>query len=424
MTFWIISILMLITGLVMVLPRLLTGKTTTAKDNREQNISIAKERLAELENELEEGTLSRELYQQTLAELEKSLLVDIEDADNVAAKTRTTSGRLAAIALVIVVPLLSFLFYNMYGSPQHLAVKGPGQHPANIPTSAPATASATESPKETPSMEEMVSGLQKKIAENPADPNAWYLLGRLHAASGDFAASVAAYEKLVEVSDRQPTALVVLADSLAMTQDGSLAGRPVELINEALQKEPAHTTALWMAGQAAADNKQYLEAMDYWQQAANGLTDNEEMLGELTRMINEAAVLARQAGMQVPELALPETAPAVTINIDVSLAPSLQEQIQQNDVLFIFARAATGPPMPLAAVKRQAGDLPLNIMLDDSSLLRPDSSLSQYTELSITARISRSGQPVAQSGDLQSDAQLVKVEGSPAVQLIIDQVLP
>ena len=80
--------------------------------------------------------------------------------------------------------------------------------------------------------------------------------------------------------------------------------------------------------------------------------------------------------------------------------------------------------MPLAAVKRQAGDLPLNIMLDDSSLLRPDSSLSQYTELSITARISRSGQPVAQSGDLQSDAQLVKVEGSPAVQLIIDQVLP
>lgn len=422
MTFWIISILMVIAGLVMVLPRLLTGKTTTAKDNREQNISIAKERLAELENELKEGTLSRELYQQTLAELEKSLLVDIEDADNVAAKTRTTSGRLAAIALVIAVPGLAFLFYNMYGAPQHLAVKGPGQHPANIST--PATASSTESPKETPSMEEMVSGLQKKIAENPADPNAWYLLGRLYAASGDFAASVAAYEKLVEVSDRQPTALVVLADSLAMTQEGSLVGRPVELINEALQKEPTHTTALWMAGQAAADNKQYLEAIDYWQQAANGLTDNEEMLGELTRMIDEAAVLAREAGMQVPELVLPEAAPAVTINIDVSLAPSLQEQIQENDVLFIFARAATGSPMPLAAVKRQAGDLPLNIILDDSSLLRPDTSLSQYTELSITARISRSGQPVAQSGDLQSEAQLVKVEGSSGLQLIIDQVLP
>ena len=112
MTFWIISILMVIAGLVMVLPRLLTGKTTTAKDNREQNISIAKERLAELENELKEGTLSRELYQQTLAELEKSLLVDIEDADNVAAKTRTTSGRLAAIALIIAVPGLAFLFYN------------------------------------------------------------------------------------------------------------------------------------------------------------------------------------------------------------------------------------------------------------------------------------------------------------------------
>ncbi len=419
MSFWIITILMVAAGLLLVLPALRGKKVISPGGNREQNISIAQERMRELKSELEAGTLSQETYQQTLEELEKGLLIDVAAVEGEVNEAPAATGKRVLIALVIIVPLVSFGLYDRLGSPQYLDVAGPGNHAAmSSNTSSPSAA------KKLPSMEEMITGLQKKTADNPDDPDAWYLLGRLYAATEKFPESVKAYEKLVEVSDRQPTALVVLADSLAMTQGGKLSGRPLSLVMEALEKEPNHTTALWMAGQAAADQKQYTEAIDYWQRAALGLKDNKEMLGELRSMIDEAAVLAKQAGMEVAEVSLPESTSDVSMSIEVTIDPGLLQQIQENDVLFIFARAVSGPPMPLAAIKRQARELPVSIVLDDSSLLRPGSSLSQFEQLKLGARVSHSGQPVAQTGDLQSDVQVVKTGSKEVILLHIDKRVP
>ena len=419
MTFWIITILMVIAGLLLLLPALRGKKGSEPDGNREQNISIAKERMSELKNELEAGTLTQETYEETLEELEKGLLIDVADVDGTANIATAPAGKMIIIALVVLVPLLSFGLYELLGSPQYLDVAGPGNH-----ASMSSSTSVPSSAKELPSMEEMIVGLKKKTAENPDDPNAWYLLGRLYAATEQFPLSVEAYEKLVVVSDRQATALVVLADSLAMTQGGKLAGRPISLVKEALEKEPAHTTALWMAGQAAADQKQYLEAIDYWQRAAQGLQDDKEMLAELRTMIDEATVLAKGAGMEVAEVSLPETSAGNSISIEVTIDPSLLGQIGERDVLFIFARAVSGPPMPLAAIKRQARELPVSVVLDDSSLLRPGTSLSQFQQLKLGARVSRSGQPMAQSGDLQSAVELVEVGSKEAILLHVDQQVP
>lgn len=420
MTFWIITILMVIAGLLLLLPALRGKKGSEPDGNREQNISIAKERMSELKKELEAGTLTQETYEETLEELEKGLLIDVADVDGTATIATAPAAKMTIIALVVLVPLLSFGLYELLGSPQYLDVAGPGNH-----ASMSSTTSVPSSAKELPSMEEMIVGLKQKIAENPDDPNAWYLLGRLYAATEQFPLSVEAYEKLVVVSDRQATALVVLADSLAMTQGGKLAGRPISLVKEALEKEPAHTTALWMAGQAAADQKQYLEAIDYWQRAAQGLQEDKEMLAELRTMIDEATVLAKGAGMEVAEVSLPEASSAGdSISIEVTIDPSLLELIGETDVLFIFARAVSGPPMPLAAIKRQARELPVSVVLDDSSLLRPGTSLSQFQQLKLGARVSRSGQPVAQSGDLQSTVEVVEVASKEAILLHIDQRLP
>jgi cytochrome c-type biogenesis protein CcmH len=419
MTFWIITILMVIAGLLLLLPALRGKKGSEPDGNREQNISIAKERMSELQKELEAGTLTQETYEETLEELEKGLLIDVADIDGTVTIATVPAAKMTIIALVVLVPLLSFGLYELLGSPQYLDVAGPGNH-----ASMSSTTSVPSSAKELPSMEEMIVGLKQKTAENPDDPNAWYLLGRLYAATEQFPLSVEAYEKLVVVSDRQATALVVLADSLAMTQGGKLAGRPISLVKEALEKEPAHTTALWMAGQAAADQKQYLEAIDYWQRAAQGLQEDKEMLAELRTMIDEATVLAKGAGMEVAEVSLPEAPAGDSISIEVTIDPSLLELIGETDVLFIFARAVSGPPMPLAAIKRQARELPVSVVLDDSSLLRPGTSLSQFQQLKLGARVSRSGQPVAQSGDLQSTVEVVEVASKEAILLHIDQRVP
>jgi len=424
MSFWIIAILMVAAGLILILPALLGKKNSSSSDNREQNIRIAQERMAELKNELESGSLSQDTYQQTLEELEKSLLIDVTEAGREVNKLSNAPAKKSIIALVLFVPLLSFGLYKQLGSPQYMDVAGPGSHPIN-------TATATATPPqaaELPSMEEMISGLKKKTKDNPDDPDAWYLLGRLYAATEKFDESVKAYEKLVVVSDRQPTALVVLADSVAMTQGGNLSGRPLSLVMEALEKEPTHTTALWMAGQAAADQKDYLQAIDYWQGAAKGLKDNEEMLGELQSMISEAVGLAKEAGMDVKEST--QTTPPVavlsdsSIEIEVTIDPALLKEIKEDDVLFIFARAVSGPPMPLAAIKRQARELPVSLVLDDSSMLRPGTSLAQFEQLKLGARVSHSGQPIAQTGDLQSEVQVIRTGAGESILLHINQRLP
>jgi cytochrome c-type biogenesis protein CcmH len=416
MSFWIISILMVAAGLILLLPALVGKKTSLVYDNREQNIGIAQERISELKNELEAGTLSQQTYEQTLAELEKSLLIDVADTGEMKSSQPVSSGKIMTVILLIIVPLFSFGLYQQLGSPQYIDVAGPGKHPV-----APSGAADTG---KLPSMEEMIESLLAKTAENPNDPNAWYMLGRLYAASDRFADSVNAYERLVVVTERQPTALVVLADSLAMTQGGKLTGRPLSLVMEAIEKDPAHPTALWMAGQAAADQQKYTEAIDYWQRAAQGLKDDKETIAQLRSMIDEATVLAKQAGMEVKDTTLPESSPLVSVAIEVTIDPSLLSQIDENDVLFIFAREVSGPPMPLAAIKRQARELPVSVVLDDSSLLRPDTSLSQFTQLKLAARVSRSGQPISKSGDLQSEVKVIDLASDEVVLLHIDQQVP
>jgi cytochrome c-type biogenesis protein CcmH len=157
------------------------------------------------------------------------------------------------------------------------------------------------------------------------------------------------------------------------------------------------------------------------------LSDKPELLQQLDEQIQEVRVAAREAGVDlpdVPDVQLPDTVPAVAIGVAVSVDPSLQASLESSDTLFVFARAAEGPPMPLAAVKGTAGDLPAAITIDDAAMLRSGDKLSQYAELTITARITRSGQPMAASGDMQSDSVTVRPGYDKSVSLVINQRIP
>jgi cytochrome c-type biogenesis protein CcmH len=116
------------------------------------------------------------------------------------------------------------------------------------------------------------------------------------------------------------------------------------------------------------------------------------------------------------------TAPRLTVQ--VALDPKLKDQLDPNATLFVFARAASGPPMPLAIQRLKAGQLPITVTLDDSMSMMPAMTLSKFPQVVVGARVSKSGNAMAQSGDLQVLSASIDVRRAEPVALSIDQVVP
>jgi len=108
----------------------------------------------------------------------------------------------------------------------------------------------------------------------------------------------------------------------------------------------------------------------------------------------------------------------------VALDPALAAQAAPEDTVFIFARAAQGPPMPLAIVRLQVKDLPTDVTLDDSQAMMPAMKLSNYAEVVVGARVSKRGDALPASGDLQVLSDALQTQSTAAVSLTIDQVIP
>ncbi|HEY8681994.1 MAG TPA: hypothetical protein VIM06_02385, partial [Rhodanobacter sp.] len=111
-----------------------------------------------------------------------------------------------------------------------------------------------------------------------------------------------------------------------------------------------------------------------------------------------------------------------TLRVQVTLAPALKDKLAPGDVLFVYARAENGPPMPLAVARLDASQLPASVTLTDAMAMTPVMKLSSVTRVFVGARISHSGQPIAQSGDLEGDAGTVAVDSRTPIKISIDKV--
>jgi len=403
---------MIVAALALLLPAF-RSREAEAADREQLNVSIARERLAELETARDSGELDADAFAQARSELELSLAADLAERG----ESGRRGGKPLLLALITLVPLLAMGLYLQLGSPQFLDVAGPGAGGAMERVAAEA--------KEPASVEDMVATLEARLAEAPEDPDGWYMLGRSYMALSRYPDAVRAYEKLQALAGEHPTALVALADALAMTQEGDMTGRPAELVTRALAVAPDDPTALWLAGQAAEQQGDHQAAVGHWMKALPAMAEQPELAEQLRTLIAQAAVAA---GMSLEDLAkLKPVQPAVAeaaVRVRVRIAPALLAEVGPDDTLFVFARAVSGPPMPLAVGRYTLATLPEEIVLDDSSAMAPQLRISGFAEVNVQARVAKGGQPTAQPGDLQSAAMQVAVGADGVTELLIDQKLP
>jgi len=425
MTFWIIVALMLGLGVAVLVAVFLRKRPDITSSQREQNLLLAKEKLAELDQEKAAGNFDEETYAQAKEELEAGLLEDTEVEETVAT-VQPASARFAAIAVALLVPVLSVGIYMELGSPQYVEM-------SDAPNPGAQNPHAMNAGGNTPTMEELLQGLEERVQNTPDDTEGWFMLGRVYQSMNRFPEAAQAYEQLRKLTDDHPQALIALADTLAMVQGGKISGRPYDLVRQALDKEPDDSTALWLAGKGAVEAGDYQNAIYYWRRAEASLADNADFVRELRKMIAQVKQTAAQAGKELddPGSAVPQEAAAqpaaagsAAIKLSISLAPALQDKVSPGDRLFIFAKQVQGPPMPVAAVRITAGDLPASLAMDDGSMLQQGTKLADYQQLIVAARIAKGSQPSAASGDLQSAEVTVSVAAGKVVELVIDQIVP
>lgn len=421
--FFIVAALLVVAALLFVVPPLLRGdkSTTEAGTRRELNITVYQDQIRELERDLESDIITREQYERGREELERRMLEDVDAST--APSPASGMGRstvIAAVAVAGLVPVLAGGLYLYFGTP---AALDPEQRASS--GMAGMAGHGTEEDLRA-QIVAMVSRLEERLATNPEDGEGWAMLGRSYLWMERIDLAANALEKAVALNDRDPQLLVDYADALAMIGGQSLEGRPLELIERALRLDPNNQKGLWLAGTAAYERADFMQALDYWQRLRDLVPPGSDAALAMDNNIAEVRTLLGDAAPapapRVQQHA--DSAGAARIEGRVILADELRSRVEPGSTLFIYARAVNGPRMPLAVLRVPAGEFPFEFTLDDSLAMDASMSLSRFDEVQVLARISRSGGAMTQSGDLQGSTGAVRSVGGGPVTVVIDEVVP
>jgi cytochrome c-type biogenesis protein CcmH len=386
-----------------------------------------KSQLTKLDELIRAGSLTGKPARQARDKIEAELLAAVLQPDTLArheVAAAKPSARLM-LGLAAFVLLFGAAGYSWLGNREGLAL-APG-------VVAPPQADAGQHEIDAPQIEAMAQRLADRLKTQPDDAEGWAMLGRSYGVLGRYPQALAAYQRVLDLRPQDAQGYADYADALGMSQGRKLDGEPEKMIARALQLDPDNMKALSLAGTIAFDRGDHKLAVQLWERAQRKLEPSGEMARQLQGGIDEAR---QRAGMPVVALAAP-AAPAISaaasaagpvaqagasVQARISLAPALAAKAAPEDTVFIFARALQGSKAPLAILRRQVKDLPLEVTLDDSTAMSPALRLSTQTQVVVGARISKSGNAMPQPGDLQGLSPTVAV-GARGVQLVIADII-
>ena len=404
--FLVIGALLIAGAVLFIVPPLLSRPSRAGTTRDAVNVAVYRDQLRELEGDLRAGTLAADQHEKARREIEARLLADVGGGEAPAQAPRR--ARAAAFALGLAVPICALAVYLAVGNPRALlplTAGGGNQHGLSAQQ-----------------FEALVSRLAARMKDNPEDAEGWMMLGRSYAVLGRFGESSEAYAKAAARMPRDAQLLADYADALAMAQGRTLQGEPEKILLRALTIDPDNVKALLLSGTAAFNRNDPLAAIRHWERVLGLLPAESDMVQRVQASIAEARPLAGSPGGKA-QVAKPAQAQGGSrVSGVVRLAPELAGKVAPGDTVFIFARAAEGPRMPLAILRKRASDLPAEFTLDDSMAMTPQMKLSAFPSVVIGARVSKSANANPQPGDLQGLSAAVKV-GAKAVTVTIDTEL-
>lgn len=365
--FWIYAALLLFAALMLLLWPVLRGRKDQAEEDRTAlNIALYEEHIAELEAQHANGALSADQLKEGRLEADRELL---DDTDVGRPKQSVNLGNALPLIAALLVPVAGLGLYMYWGASEKVEL----------------TLSLAEQPK---TVEEMIKRLEDTVRLQPESVDAWYFLGRTYMSEQRPKEAAHAYEKTIELVGRQPDLLGQWAQALYFANGNKWTAELQSLLDEALSQDPNEATSLGLLGIAAFEDKRFQDAIDAWTQLSKALDPQDPSYQAIQTGIERArSSLAEtpQANAETnatQDTAAAEPAPAAVSDykllIDVTISDEMLKQTSGTDTVFVFARAESGPPMPLAAKRLTVADLPASIALTDEDSLLPQLKPVQY----------------------------------------------
>jgi cytochrome c-type biogenesis protein CcmH len=420
--FWVAAAVAVLIALAFVLPPLLRKKAVAAKAaRRDINIAVYRDQMKDMEADRASGLLSEAQFQTAKVELEARLAEDALTQTD-ASMTPVASRRLG-FTLAGVLPAAAFGLYFWLGNPAALTVIAEAQ--AN-PAAAAMAEGAAQGKHD---IMKMIQQVEEKTRSDPNDGEAWSMLAKTYAVVGHWPEALSAYEKAIKLRPDVPAVMTGYAEALAITNNRVLKGKPMELIMKALEKDPDDMKGLELAGIAAFQEQGFAKAAYYFKRLHKLLPPDSPYAQDIQEAQKEAARLSHQSLTGMDNLADADAgagkaaAPhGATLHGTVDIAPALKAKVGPDDPIFLFARAAGGGA-PVAAIRATSHKFPIEFELNDTMAMNPANKLSNFKEVSLVARISKSGDPKGAPGDLEGEIKTVKV-GAKDIKLTIDKIKP
>lgn len=419
-TFWIVAgALTLLVVAALVAPLLTRSRESARTAADAANIELYRDQLAELERDRVQGLLSEEQFEQARVELGQRLLADVPAGASEQPPLSEPSGPWRFVALAAL-PVATVMTYLVLGVPQSLEGKLPVQQASDAPADHAQNLAA------------LVERLAARLEQNPDDAEAWVLLARSNQMLGRAAEAVKALAKATALVPKSALLWADYADMLAASADGQWTPNAKEALAKSLALDPVLPKALWLAGSEAFVRRDFRSALDYWEKLAPLM----EPGSEAARMVqgNVAEARGLLAGAKSPPAvdqsiaAAPVVPPAAaaasaakeqSLSGVVALDPAVAGRVKPGETVFVFARAAQGPKMPLAIRRITVKDLPYTFSLDDSAAMAPGMTISAFDQVVVGARVSRTGDAVPKPGDFEGLSAPVK-PGSGGIRVTIN----
>jgi cytochrome c-type biogenesis protein CcmH len=429
LSFWLIATGMVLAASLTILVPLWHHRPRAATSRTEVNTEIFRERLAELQTEHREGRIDASQLSQLRTELERTLLADVPEEP----ERRGNDGRVprvAATCLALVIPLLGlgyFYLSGFRGAPQEwIALQARLSDPVERAVSRPENLPPEAQDDPTGFTRVLQAQL---LADGMKDPDGLLLLGTRYLSLQAPNPALATLHRAHELAPQRPDIQLAYAQAMMMADAGRLSQDSARLLGQVLKAYPEHQGALMLLGFGAFNTGLYGDAIQAWRQLLSLRNPGSEGARVLRNSIARAqALLTQSEGQNSPAAdsakPVPDASPT-RITVTVDLLPELRQGLAPEDTLFVFAKAAQGPPMPLAAIRQPAQDFPIQVVLDDTLAMLPSLKLSDFENVVVGARISKAGDVQAKPGDFEGTSGMLSLAGGPqSVSVTIDQIVP